>query len=83
MARSIRMTVFLNQEEHHLLKAVTPPDASVGATVRRMALDKAKWLASKGLKKDITKPALQEDTVPWEEGPPTDDGPEFEPVNFG
>ena len=50
MARTRRIQVFVNDEEYGVLKAVTPEDEAIGRTLRRLALDRARWLAGHGKK---------------------------------
>lgn len=47
MPRNIRVTVFISREEESLLASTKGPDASVGATLRQLALDRARWLADR------------------------------------
>ena len=59
MSRNLRITVFVNDEEHRLLRAVCPDDESLGRTVRRLALDRARWMADHG-KQQRGRPAAPE-----------------------
>jgi len=45
MARNYRLLVCLSDEERSLLQSVCPTDVALSATVRRLALDRAGWLA--------------------------------------
>jgi hypothetical protein len=56
MARNVRLTVFVDLSELDLLRAVCPPDVSMGAVVRRLALERAEWYAKTGNKKRIDRP---------------------------
>ena len=50
MPRSKRLTVFVNDQEYAILQAVSPDDEALGRTVRRLAMDRATWLADRGHK---------------------------------
>jgi len=63
--RNIRMVVFLNRDEQLLLYSVCPTDATLAATIRRLALDRAGWLAGHGRKQQPILPAASPT------GPPT------------
>jgi len=57
MARHSRVLVCLNDEERFLLLAVCPTDVSLGATIRRLALERAGWLAGHHRKQQAILPA--------------------------
>lgn len=60
MPRNRRLNMTLNEEEYSLFISVKPSDMSLAATVRRLAIRQATWLAERGKK--------QEPIVPTEPG---------------
>lgn len=50
MARNIRLQLFVDREEHELLRMASPTDLPLSTSVRRLALDRARWLVNHGRK---------------------------------
>lgn len=50
MARNRRISVFLNDDEYNLIRLSQEDDVSLGAHVRRLAINRATWLAEAGHK---------------------------------
>ena len=89
MARNRRITLFVDDAELMLFKSIKAEGLSLSTTIRCLALDKAKWLATHGLKSSAAKlrPEYRDayangSDPPWENGPKVhsaDDGPQFVP----
>jgi hypothetical protein len=67
MSRNKRITVFVNDQEYRILRAVSPDDEAIGRTLRRLAMDRAEWLAEHGRKQRGRVPAAG--AVAYEESP--------------
>jgi hypothetical protein len=71
MARNKRITVFVNDQEYRILRAVSPDDEAIGRTLRRLAMDRAEWMAEHGRKQRGRVPAA--DAVSCD-APPAESG---------
>ena len=69
MPRTRRLAIFVNDDEYQLLKTVQEDDVSLGATIRRLALSRANWLAEHSKKQRGNRPI---DAQPqWQNTPQT------------
>lgn len=58
MPRNRRLNMTLSEDEYSLLMSVKPEDMSLAATVRRLAIHQATWLAERGRKQEPIVPRL-------------------------
>ena len=73
MSRNRRITVFVNDSEYGVLRAVSPDDEALGRTIRRLAMERAEWMAEHGRKQRGRVPPDREDrSSSYDEGPVLD-----------
>ena len=63
MPRSFRQMVFLNESELDTFRAVCPDDEPIGRVIRRMALERARWLQDHGKKHRVKLPCEDSDST--------------------
>lgn len=61
MARDRRITIFVNDDEYQRLRMAAEEDVPLGTNIRRMALNRADWLAAHGKKQRGTRPIDKQD----------------------
>jgi len=71
MGRDRRITVFVNDQEYGILRAVSPDDEALGRTVRRLAMERAEWMAEHGRKQRGRASPVRDDG-PYNDGPVLD-----------
>lgn len=74
MGRDRRITVFVNDSEYGVLRAVSPDDEALGRTIRRLAMERAEWLAEHGRKQRgrPTSSGRDDGPSPYHDGPVLD-----------
>jgi hypothetical protein len=64
MGRDRRITVFVNDQEYGVLRSVSPDDEALGRTIRRLAMERAEWLAEHGRKQRGRSSPVRDDVPP-------------------
>ncbi len=73
MGRDRRITVFVNDQEYGILRAVSPDDEALGRTVRRLAMERAEWMAEHGRKqRGRSSPVRDDGPASYHDGPVLD-----------
>jgi hypothetical protein len=63
-SRTHRLDIFVNDQEYGVLRAVSPDDEALGRTIRRLAMDRAEWLAEHGRKQRGRSSPVRDDVPP-------------------